>query len=196
MNKIFSTFYLLLISISFAASESHAGEHSGGWLEKWLTVDVGLLYWTILTFLVLLLLLRWKAWGPLMNALDARAKQIEDSLSKAEQVTADAEQQATKNEEILNLAKKEAHEIVAQAREAGDKLKNKFEEDGKEQYNSMLEKAKGQIDAEKQKALNEIKSTVVDIALKASEKVIKRNLNNEDNKRLVEETVDEFKQTN
>ena len=85
---------------------------------------------------------------------------------------------------------------MAQAREAGDKLKNKLEEDGKEQYNGMLEKAKEQIDTEKQKALSEIKTTVVDIALKASERVIKRNLNNEDNKKLVEDTVDEFKQVN
>ena len=46
------------------------------------------------------------------------------------------------------------------------------------------------------KALNEIKSTVVDIALKASEKVIKRNLNSDDNKKMIEETVDEFKRAN
>ena len=78
----------------------------------------------------------------------------------------------------------------------GGLLKNKLEEDGKEQYDGMLEKAKEQIDTEKQKALNEIKTTVVDIALKASERVIKRNLNNEDNKKLVEKTVDEFKQAN
>ena len=60
----------------------------------------------------------------------------------------------------------------------------------------MLEKAKEQINAEKQKALSEIKTTVVDIALKASEKVIKRNLNNEDNKKMIEQTVEEFKQVN
>jgi len=60
----------------------------------------------------------------------------------------------------------------------------------------MLNKAKEQIDAEKQKALNEIKSTVVDIALKASEKVIKRNLNNDDNKKMIEDTVDQLKQVN
>jgi len=195
MSKILSLFYLFF-SFSFAASSGHEGEHSGGWLDKWLTVDVGLLYWTILTFIVLLIVLRWKAWGPLMSALDARAEQISESLSKAEKVTADAEQQAAKNEEVLQAARKEAQEIVAQAREAGDKLKTKLEEDGKEQYSSMLEKAKEQISIEKQKALNEIKTTVVDIAIQASEKVIKRNLNDEDNKKIVEQTVDEFKQAN
>ena len=60
----------------------------------------------------------------------------------------------------------------------------------------MLNKAQEQIDAEKQKALSEIKNTVVEIALQASEKVIKRNLTDADNKKMIEETVDEFKQAN
>ena len=196
MNKIKKLLFLFTTGLSFAASTAHTEGHSGGWLDKWLTIDAGLLYWTILTFLVLLLILRWKAWGPLMDALDARAEQISESLSKAEKVTAEAEQQAAKNEKILNQARKEAHAIVAKAREAGDKLKYKLEEDGKEQYANMLEKAKEQIDSEKQKALSDIKSTVVDIALKASEKVIKRNLSNDDNKKMIEKTVEEFKQVN
>ena len=53
-----------------------------------------------------------------------------------------------------------------------------------------------QINTEKEKALNDIKNTVVEIAIQASEKVIKRNLNNEDNKKMIEQTVDEFKQSN
>ena len=186
MNKIKYFIFLCLINFSFAAD----------WFNEWFVPDPGLFIWTVITFLIVLAILRWKAWGPLMNALDARAKQIEDSLSKAEKVTAEAEQQAEKNEEILNSARKEAQEIIGQSREAGEKLKNKLESDGKEQYDGMLEKAKEQINAEKQKALNEIKNTIVDIALQASEKVIKRNLNNEDNKKMIEQTVDEFKQAN
>ena len=89
-----------------------------------------------------------------------------------------------------------SQDIVTKAREAGDKLKHKLEKDGKDQYDNMLNKAKGQINAEKQKALNEIKNTVVEIALQASEKVIKRNLNDADNQKMIEETVEKFKQAN
>ena len=187
MNKIKYFIYISGINILFA------GEGGGSWINDWLMPNTGLTLWTIVTFLVLLVVLRWKAWGPLMDTLDERAKQIEESLSKAEKVTAEAEQQAEKNEEILNTARKEAQEIVGQARDAAEKLKSKLENDGKNQYNSMLEKASLQIETEKQKALSEIKNTVVDIALKASEKVIKRNLNNDDNKKMIEDTVDEFK---
>ena len=191
MNKV--KYFIYINSSTFLLA---GGDGGGSWINDWLMPNTGLTLWTIVTFLVLLVVLRWKAWGPLMDALDARSKQIEESLSKAEKVTAEAEQQAAKNEEILQAARKEAQEIVAQAREAGDKLKHKMETDGKEKYDGMLEKAKEQIDMEKQKALNEIKTTVVDIALKASEKVIKRNLSDEDNKKIVEQTVEEFKQAN
>jgi F-type H+-transporting ATPase subunit b len=186
MNRLKYFICFLCINFSFAAD----------WFNEWFLPDPGLFIWTVITFLIVLAILRWKAWGPLMDSLDARAEQIEASLTKAEKVTADAEQQAEKNEEILNAARKEAQDIVSQAREAGDKLKNKLETDGKEQYDNMLVKAREQIDTEKQKALNEIKTTVIDVALKASEKVIKRNLNNEDNKKMIEETVDKLKQAN
>ena len=189
MNKLKYFVYITIFNNLFAAG-------GGSWINDWLMPNTGLTLWTIATFLVLLFVLKWKAWGPLMDALDSRAKQIEESLSKAEKVTADAEVQAEKNEKVLQEARNEAQEIVSKAREAGDKLKQKLETDGKEQYDSMLNKAKEQINAEKQKALNEIKSTVVDIALKASEKVIKRNLNNDDNKKMIEDTVDEFKRAN
>ena len=190
---------LIILAISFcgfllAAGGHEASAHEGGWMEKWLSFDPGLFMWTIVTFLIVLAILKWKAWGPLMDALDAREKQIEESLFKAEKVTAEAEQQAEKNEEILNAARKEAQNIVAKARDAGDQLKQKLESDGKDQHNSMLKKAKDQIENEKKKALNEIKNTVVEIAIKASEKVIKRNLNNEDNKKMIEQTVNELKE--
>ena len=186
MNKIKYLFFLCCINLSFAAD----------WFNEWFLPDPGLFIWTVITFLIVLAILRWKAWGPLMETLDARAKQIEDSLLKAEKVTAQAEAQAEKNEKVLQEARNEAQEIVTKARDAGDKLKQKLETDGKEQYDNMLDKAKRQIKTAKQKALSEIKNTVVDIALEASEKVLKRNLNNEDNKKMIEETVDEFKRAN
>ena len=182
-------FFLSLISFSFAAE-------SGGWLDKWLTINPGLLLWTILTFFVLLFILRWKAWGPLMEALDNREQQISEALHTAQVAQDEAAKVARANEEVLNKARQEAHEIVTQARETGEKLKKKLEEDGQEKQSEMLVKAKKQINAEKNQALSEIKQVVVDLTISASEKIIKRNLNVEDNKQMIENTVDELKQAN
>ena len=186
MNKL--KYFILPLSINPLLSAD--------WFNEWFLPDPGLFIWTVITFLIVLIILRWKAWGPLMETLDSRARQIEESLSKAEKQAAEAEQLAEKNEKILNNARKEAQEIVSKARDAGDKLKIKLESDGKIQYDAMLEKAKEHINSEKQKALNDIKNTVVDVAIKASEKIIKRNLSSEDNKKMIEDTVDEFKHTN
>ena len=194
MNRIRNTFYLILIGISFAGSPPDSG--GGGWLDKWLTVDIGLLLWTIVTFLVLLFILRWKAWGPLMNALDARAQQIEESLNQAEKIIEDQAQSAKDNEQILDKAREEASQIIAEAKDAGENLKNKLSEEGQEKYETLISNAKADIESAKDQALNDIKTMVVEIALEASEKIIKRNLNNEDNKNIIEKTVKSFQEKN
>ena len=105
MNKV--KYFIYINSSTFLL----AGDGGGSWINDWLMPNTGLTLWTIVTFLVLLAVLRWKAWGPLMDALDARSKQIEESLSKAEKVTAEAEEQAAKNEEIIQAAKKELKKL-------------------------------------------------------------------------------------
>ena len=189
MNKFKYFIYILSINFIFA------GGGEGSWINDWLMPNTGLTLWTIVTFLFLLFVLKWKAWGPLMDALDAREKQIEESLSKAEKVTAQAEEQAVKNEEVLNEARQEAQEIVSKAREAGDKLKNKLEEDGKEQYDSLLEKAKEQIQLEKDKVVSEIKQEVTNLSVLAAEKIIKKSLTKDDHQAIIEDTINEYGQS-
>ena len=180
----------LLINLLFSAGEG------GSWIEDWLYPDTGLFFWAVITFLIVFVILRWKAWGPLMDALDAREKQIQESLNKAEKMIQEQESSAQENEAILVKAREEAKNIVTQAKEVGDKLKHKFEEDGRAKYEELVENASEQIHAEKQKALSDIKNMVAKIALDASEKIIKRNLNSEDNKKIIDETVSSFQEKN
>jgi len=189
MNTI--KYLILLFCFSFMY-----GAGGDGWLDKWLTIDVGLLFWTILTFMVLLVVLKWQAWGPLMTALDNREKQISDALSAAQTAKEEAEKVASDNEEVLNKARKEAQDIVAQAREAGEKLKIKLEQDGQNKHADMLEKAQTQINAEKDQALSDIKQVVVDLTINASEKIIKKNLGSDDNKKMIEDAVEKLNQAN
>ncbi len=76
------TFYSFL----FASNENSkaSASHDGVWLEKWLSFDPGLFMWTIVTFLIVLFILKWKAWGPLMTALDKREEDIKNALSAAD----------------------------------------------------------------------------------------------------------------
>ena len=191
MNKA-KYFIYIIISCNFI----FAAGGGGSWINDWLMPNTGLTLWTITTFLVLLIVLRWKAWGPLMDALESRAKSIEESLSKAELVAEQAKDQAKENEAILEKAREEASNIIAEAKQAGENLRTKLEENGKAQYESLISKAQDDIDAAKNKALSDIKNMVVEVALEASEKIVKRNLNNDDNQRIIEETVKSFQEKN
>ena len=115
-----------LIALSLSISLLFSGGSGGAWIEDWLYPDTGLFFWAVITFLIVFVILRWKAWGQLMDVLDAREKQIQESLNKAEKMIQEQENSAQENEAILAQAREEAKNIIVQAKEAGDKLKYKF----------------------------------------------------------------------
>ena len=168
--------------------------HGGGWMEKWLSFDPGLFMWTIVTFLIVLMLLKWKAWGPLMSVLDKRAEDIKNALAAADRAKEDAEKASQDYEKLVQKAHIEAKQIIADSKAAGEKVKNDIESVARENAEKMIGKAKTQIDAESQKAIQEIKSSVVDLSIEAAEKIIEKNLDSEDNRKLVEKTLDSIGQ--
>ena len=188
--------YKHLIVLSTSIGLLFSGGSGGSWIEDWLYPDTGLFFWAVITFIIVFVVLRWKAWGPLMDTLEAREQQIQESLNKAEKIIKDQEKSAQDNEVILNEARQEAKSIIAQAKDAGEKLKLSLEENGRTKYDELLSNATEEINAQKQKALGEIKNMVSEIALNASEKIIKRNLNNDDNKKIIDETVEKFQEKN
>ena len=179
------------------ASESSIQENSaneGGWMEKWLSFDPGLFMWTIVTFLIVLAILKWKAWGPLMSVLDKRAEDIKKALLAADRAKEDAEKASQDYEELVQKAHAEAQKIIADSKDAGERVKNDIESVARENAKEMIGKAKTQIEAESQKAIQEIKSSVVDLSIEAAEKIIEKNLDSEDNRKLVDQTLDSMGQ--
>ena len=164
--------------------------HGGGWMEKWLSFDPGLFMWTIVTFLIVLMLLKWKAWGPLMSVLDKRAEDIKNALSAADRAKEDAEKASQDYEELVQKAHAEAQKIIADSKAAGERVKNDIESVARENAEAMIGKATTQIEAESQKAIQEIKSSVIDLSIEAAEKIIEKNLNSEDNRKLIDQTLD------
>jgi F-type H+-transporting ATPase subunit b len=163
-------------------------------MEKWLSFDPGLFMWTIVTFLIVLMLLKWKAWGPLMSVLDKRAEDIKNALAAADRAKEDAEKASQDYEKLVQKAHSEAQQIIADSKATGEKVKNDIESVARENAENMIGKAKTQIEAESQKAIQEIKSSVVDLSIEAAEKIIEKNLDSEDNRKLVEKTLDSMGQ--
>ena len=155
-----------------------------------LEVHGGLLAWTVLTFVLLLVVLKKVAWGPILDALDARENEIKDALSAAEKAREEAERVSSDYEDAIRKAQAEAQQIISDAKTAGEKVKLDLEAIASVKADEIIEKAKTQIDAERVKVISEIKTVAVEISLSAAAKVIERNLDSDDNRKLVNEALE------
>lgn len=157
-----------------------------------LEVHGGLLAWTVITFLLLLVILRKIAWKPIIEALENRERDIRDALNAAEKARAEADKVSHDYDEMIKKARSEVQQIVAEGKVTGEKVRTSIEENARLKAAEMLENAKGQIEAEREKAIREIQAVVVDLSVKAATKVIEKNLDTDDNRRLIEKTLMEI----
>ncbi len=151
--------------------------------------DPGLFLWTILTFLVLLVLLAKFAWKPLLALLDRREEMIRQSLDDAEKAKQELQRLQQESKEILSKARVEAQSILAKSRSEAEKLKGELRQEAKVQADSILRDAEKQIQVETEKAIAVLKNEVVDLSLLVASKLIKKNLSKEDNQSLIEESL-------
>mgnify|MGYP001358302231 FL=1 len=159
-----------------------------------LEVHGGLLAWTVLTFLLLLVVLKKVAWGPILDALDARENEIKDALSAAEKAREEAKRVSSDYEDSIQKAQAQAQQIIADAKTAGEKVKLDLETIASEKADEIIKKAKAQINAERIKVISEIKTVAVEISLSAAAKVIEKNLDSDDNRKLVNEALESIGQ--
>ena len=151
--------------------------------------DPGLFLWTILIFLVLLVLLAKFAWKPLLALLDRREEMIRQSLDDADKAKQELQRLQQESKEILSKARVEAQSILAKSRLEAEKLKGELRQEAKGQADSILRDAEKQIQVETEKAIAVIKNEVVDLSLLVASKLIKKNLSKEDNQSLIEESL-------
>ena len=160
-----------------------------------LEVHGGLLAWTVLTFVLLLVVLKKVAWGPILDALDARENEIKDALNAAEKAREEAERVSSDYEDSIRKAQAEAQQIISDAKTAGEKVKLDLEAIANEKADEIIEKAKTQIDTERVRVISEIKTVAIEISLSAAAKVIEKNLDSDDNRKLVNEALEGIGQT-
>ena len=181
---------ILLVSLISTIFAGGAGPEKD-WLYDWLVPHPGLFIWTLITFFIVLFILKWKAWGPLMNALEDRENRINEALSSADKAKEEAEKVSGEYDKMIKKAQAEAQGIVAKGKEAGEKIRNDIENKAKEKADELMEKTKKEIDSEKVKAIEDIKTASVDLAIQAASKVINKNLDDSTNRDLAKSTINE-----
>ena len=153
---------------------------------------VGLAVWTLLVFGITMVLLAKLAFPRISEALDKRQRAIEESIDAADRVKVEAEQLLAEYRERLTEARVQADEIVSRAKKSADVHEREALEHSKEARDEMLEQTRRDIEAETRRAIQEIRNEVADLTVRATEKVTRKSLDNADQRRLVEEALNEL----
>jgi len=165
-----------------------SGEGNGGLLD----VSPGLIFWTVITFVILLFVLKKMAWKPILNSLSERENLIRESLEKADIAKKEAEKLIEENKANLDKAEEEAQKIIAQSREYAEKLKAQMLEESNAEAKKRIEEAKNEIERKNQEAFNQMKGQIASIAVEAAEKIIRENLDETKQKKLVNKYLDDL----
>ena len=166
-----------------------AAEEGGSFL---VTPGIGLMIWTLLVFGISLYVLAKLAFPRIAEALDKRQKAIEDSIETSERVKHEAEELLQEYRERLAEARGQADDIVARARKTAEAHENEVLAEAKGKREEMMEQTRRDIETETRRAIQEIRKEVADLTVAATEKVTRKSLTDEDQKRLVEEALAEL----
>jgi F-type H+-transporting ATPase subunit b len=147
--------------------------------------------WVWVAFIVTFLILSKVAWPGLAKKLEERELRIAEGLRKAEEAEERARELAEKQEQVLAEARAEAQKLLADARAAADNVKNDLMRQAQEEIVAEKDRAKKEIGLERAKAIDELKQVTVDLTLEASARLLRRELRDEDHRRLAREVVEE-----
>ncbi|MGN7203110.1 F0F1 ATP synthase subunit B [Pedobacter sp. SAFR-022] len=140
------------------------------------TPSIGLVFWTLIAFLFLLLLLRKLAWKPIMGAIYEREQYIDEALNKAELAKKEMARLTAQNEELMLQARAERDVILKEAKTLKDSILNEAKAQAQAEGSKMLEKAKIEIANQKKAALAEMKSQVSTLSIEIAERVLRGQL--------------------
>jgi len=161
--------------------------------EGLLRVEPGLLLWTWVTFVVLLLILWKAAWKPLVEALDARAEKVRGDIENADRSRQEAEKLLAQHKLMMDNARNEAAKFIADSKTEAEKMRNEIIEKAGHDAEDLAGRARKEIDLAKDRALAEIKTEIVNLSTEIAAKIINKNLNPNDQKALVEETLNKVR---
>jgi F-type H+-transporting ATPase subunit b len=157
-----------------------------------LDINPGLILWTIVTFVIVLIILRLTAWKTLLGALTAREEKIRTSIEQAESARLEAQRLLEENKRQLALAEDHSQRVIREGRDMGERLKAEILEKANSSARHVIEQAKDEIAREKEKALTQLRSEVADLAIGAAGKILDANLDTPKQRQLVDAAIKEL----
>ena len=161
-----------------------------------LSIDNGMLYWNILSFLILVFVLGKFAWKPMLNAIDERESNIKNSLKEAADARLEAEKLLDEHKRILSESEHKAADMINHAKEIAKKQVDEAKNVAKEEAAKLIDQAKRDIQNQMNSALHSLREEVADLTIKATEKLINANLDEKKSKVIVDEYLQDLSNKN
>ena len=159
-----------------------------------ITPSVGLIFWTAVVFIILLVLLRSLAWKPILSAVKEREQSIEDALNAAKKAKEEMALLNAQNEKIMKEARAERDAILKEAREMKENIINEAKNSATVEGNKLIENAKAAIQNEKASAMADIKNQVGQLSIEIAEKILTKELADKSAQiALVNDVIDQVK---
>lgn len=180
-SRIMPVTFALLAAVPDLAW-AQGGEGGGGLYD----INTGLSTWTLLVFGALVFLLGKFAWGPILAALEARESTIQSALDQAAERNDEAAKLLEEHRLHLADARRQAGEVMADAKAAGDRVRKEIEEKARVEAQGIVERARHEIERERDAALATLRKESVDLALAAASRLLSENLDQAKDRDLVE----------
>lgn len=155
-------------------------------------INPGLSLWTIITFILLLVLLKRLAWRPLVDALTSREESIRESLAQAEHARREAHRLMEENQKQIANAHAEFQRVLREAREEAEKLRAKRKQEAEAEARKIIDQGKMEIEREKESALLQLRGEVADLAILAASKILDETLDEKKHRKLVDDFLRNF----
>lgn len=158
------------------------------------TPEFGLIFWMILSFTILVLILKKAAWKPILKALKDREDKIDHALEAAEEAKEQMAQLKADNEKIINEARVEKDSILKEAKDIKDQIIREARDKAGDEADKMINEAKQKIRAEKTAAIDEIKAQIAGLSIEIAEKLLQEELKDKAKQnQLVKKHIDDIR---
>ncbi len=145
----------------------------------------------VINFIILFGLLSIVAYKPIMKMLQERQAKIRESMEQAEKIRQDAARSEEEIKAHLETARKEGQNVIAQAVQIGEKLKEEAKEGARQEAETLIARAQSEIQRERDKSIEELRAEFADIAILAAEKVINETLDKKKHRKIIDEVLKE-----
>ena len=151
--------------------------------------------WTLLlqvvNFLILLLVLYFFAYKPVMKMLDERSRKIKESMDEVQKVKEQAAQTEEEFKKKIEAASKEGQEVIARAMRTGEEARQWAQLEAKQEAQGLVEKARVEIQRERDETISELRQEFADLTVVAAEKVIGKSLDKNAHRQIIDQVLDE-----